>query len=132
MRIPALVLTLLVSSACTSGMHLAAPGSPTPTPTTNARAAQDCGRLHFGVDGTFGPVVCPNRHPNQRALELYRSQGALTVDLGPGQIQRALCADLTDSTIPMVQDEYTLAVARFGWDLPLDPSSDDALINCKP
>lgn len=110
---------------------------PSNAATTHVRPSEDCGPLTFGVDGTFAPLTCPDGNPNVHAIDLYRSYGALAIDLGPdaspGQVSRALCADLgvQYGTIPKVQDEYTLAVARFGWRMPLDPSTDEELSNCR-
>lgn len=84
-----------------------------------ALSTSTCGRVQIYQNGTVGPVLCPNGHPNARVLKYLRANTPHMMALGAkarwAQIQYAACADAPNSTLPMLGDAYTYLYARYNW-----------------
>jgi hypothetical protein len=86
------------------------------------------------VDGSPSPTTCADGHPNVHAVEMFRSDGRLTIDLDPAatpqQVTAALCIDFVDTGITEALYETARALNR--WTFALDPvaSVTGGSLNC--
>jgi hypothetical protein len=83
-------------------------------------------QLTFGADGSVGPVSCANGDLNLLAWQEIAKGNPLVMTLGPyatpGQVEEALCSDLSNSTIPIASSAYQIAALYYGWSFAVDPS----------
>ena len=109
----------------------------TPTTQTASRATlppatvpshvDECQRqLTFAVDGTAGPLKCANGDLNVLAWQHYSGAAGNLMSVGPfaspQQVLQAMCQD-KNTTIPVEQGAYQLALAYYGWQFAEDPST---------
>jgi hypothetical protein len=104
---------------------------PTLSPASVPSAADVCQHpLQHGADGTVGPVTCDDGRLNQLVWAELATGGYATLGLGPNatppQVTSSLCVDLSNSTIPIMQEIYQAAQLYYGWDFGLDPTPDVA------
>ena len=110
-------------------------GCASSTPDTGPRATASCGEVRVDGAGRPAPLTCPGGAPSAEALDYFRQQGLVVVDLDPqatgSQVVNGLCADLARGTSRAVlRDAYTVAAARGRWDFGVDPTSDTQLDAC--
>lgn len=82
--------------------------------------------------------MCPDGKPNALAIQKFRDEGSIVVDLDPGataeQITKAMCADQKNGVAfsgPSSSDLYTLAKAINGWTFAaFDPVAPDGSFDC--
>lgn len=85
-------------------------------------------QLFFAVNGTAGPLACPDGRLNVRAWEHYATTEPFVMTLGPDATPvdagRAMCADIDriETTISIEEDAYRAAALYYGWDFSLDPT----------
>jgi serine/threonine protein kinase len=83
-------------------------------------------QLTFAVDGTAGPLKCANGDVNVLAWRHYAQAASGLLSVGafasPQQVLQAMCRD-KNSTIPVEQGAYKLALAYYGWRFAVDPSA---------
>jgi hypothetical protein len=84
--------------------------------------------LTHAQDGTFSPLTCNNGQAiNVLAWSAAAPLSPRLLALGSAataaQVSTALCADVTNSTIPLEQSAYTLAALYYGWNLGFTPHS---------
>lgn len=130
------MVVLLGASAACSPRPTRAVSTPsaTPSPISTSASLESCGSLKFGVDGTVDSVLCPEGKPNAAADAYFRRFDLRVLALGaqatPGDVDRAICDDLTGPsapgkgapTIPAEGQAVRLAVAEQGWRFALDPA----------
>lgn len=120
---------IIVAAAGLSSARLI--GSRAPRSPSNPAAAspsvqyviqpESCGALQYGVDGTAGPVLCPDGRPNMRADEFYRKYRLKVLELGPyaspTNVRNAICADFVSgrTTNPIESDAAKLAQTEEQW-----------------
>jgi hypothetical protein len=99
---------------------------------------ESCGALNYGVDGTAGPLLCPDGRPNLAADHWYRGYHLRVLELGPdaspGDVIDAICADFsnphTRTSNPIESDAASLAQTEEQWHFPItfsDGISDASL-----
>ncbi len=97
---------------------------------------ESCGALQYGVDGTAGPVLCPDGRPNIRADKFYREYKLKVLELGPYaspyEVRDAICADFASgrTTNPIEGDAAKLAQTEEQWNFgeTYADGADDALL----
>jgi hypothetical protein len=104
---------------------------------------ESCGALNYGVDGTAGPLRCPDGRPNLAADRWYRRDHLRVLELGPDAspttVINAICADFsagppTRTSNPIEGDAASLAQAEEQWHFPVtfaDGVSDASLCSSK-
>jgi hypothetical protein len=124
----AVIASAVIIAGCSSSPTTAGP------PVTETRTAavsagplgeqvtpESCGPLQNGLDGDFGNGVCKDGKPNAQAVDLFRQDGALTIDLDPNatsnQVAAAICYDNTKVglTNPLRTTLYQVATALNRW-----------------
>ncbi|MDX6698774.1 MAG: hypothetical protein QOE65_2171 [Solirubrobacteraceae bacterium] len=132
----AVVLAAVVAAIvllATGGSTHTSPGPPARrailVPATVPPKVDECAtQLRFGVDGTAGPLKCPNGDLNSLAWQYYAKFNLIVMALGPratpGQVDEAICSDLRANrsvTIPKETDAIRLATLYYGWSFALTP-----------
>lgn len=89
---------------------------------------ESCGALSYGVDGTAGPLLCPDGRPNLAADRCYRRDKLRVLELGPDASPtaaiNAICADFsagppTYTSNPIEGDAASLAQTEEQWHFPV-------------
>jgi hypothetical protein len=100
---------------------------------------ESCGALTFGVDGSAGPITCPDGRPNLAADRYYRRFRLKILNLGadasPGDVATAICQDFatrnTDGGIE--QAAADLAQAEQNWHFAISPIQNfDSIVQSCP
>ena len=96
-------------------------------PATVPSQVDECEQqLTFAVDGTAGPLKCANGDLNVLAWQHYAGAAGKLMSAGPfaspQQVLQAMCQD-KNTTIPVEQGAYQLALAYYGWQFAVDPST---------
>lgn len=88
---------------------------------------ESCGALTYGVDGTIGPIKCPDGRPDLAADRYYRTLHLKVLTLGaqatPTDVYVAICQDLLAerTTLPIEEDSTQLAMAEQDWHFGINP-----------
>ena len=91
-------------------------------------AAGKCGKPHMYQNGTVGPYLCPDGQPNTlaRAALTRATPRIMHLPAKPKwtDVKKAICADMWNSSIPMVSNAYEYQYARYQWgDRFVDPDT---------
>jgi TIR domain len=91
-------------------------------------------QLLTAVDGTVGPLKCPDNKINTLAWQYYAKFDPLVMTLGrfatEGQVATTLCYDLKNSTIGTIPKEveaYQISALYYGWQFVLPPTLNDTI-----
>jgi hypothetical protein len=102
------------------------PRAPAPSPPAVALCS---GELQIAVDGTAGPLTCDGGALNTRVWDYYAKLTpfvmALRQDATPGEVRRAMCADLAEgnvATIPQETEIYRITALYNHWNFSLEPT----------
>src|SRR5262249_51834468 len=125
--------TVTVTSTATATVTATATATVTASPTKTAASVlsglqpEACGPLAHGADGTVGPILCKDKHPNALVVGELQDDSPRVMALGPlatqDQIVTAVCGDARNSTIPIEDGALSWQVAFEGWNFG---SLDDA------
>jgi hypothetical protein len=110
-----------------------------PSPSAGAGALlqpQACDRVTTGADGSVGPVLCADGHPNAYAMPAMESTAPNMMALGEfatsSEAAAAACSDLSqDSTNPIEDGAYQFMHALNGWSFGVDPTSGGLFTGCR-
>jgi len=95
--------------------------APRPAPTQFVVKPESCGQMITGVDGSGGPIVCPDGHPSLAADRYFRELHFTILNLGSAaslkEVDAAMCKDARSGvgSLPMVADAAQLAEAEQAW-----------------
>jgi hypothetical protein len=148
---PAVTIAVIITAAALAGCT----GHPAPAPTVTVTISahpsaaaspsigagpllqpEACQRITYAVDGSAGPVVCPDGHPNAYMMPPLGSEAPHMMSLGEfattGDVSAAACADLrhAHSTLPIEESAYQFMKALNGWSFAIDPASVATLSLC--
>lgn len=77
-----------------------------------------CGLVQY-QNGTVGPTLCPDGHPNSRVQSSLKAMTPRLMALNRGArwaaIKKAACADAPNSSNQMVANAYVWQYARLNW-----------------
>ena len=72
------------------------------------------------MDGNASPVYCPDGGINVQAWTYFEKLKPQVMALSPDstvqQVEAAMCADLSDSTVPIETSAGELAFRYYGWE----------------
>lgn len=103
----------LLALACVGALAVPAQGA------SASLTPSNCGKVSENADGTLSPIICPNGHPNAKVWASIRTGTPHMAELGAHptwrQVKAATCADVRDSTYPIVTDSYQWLATRNNW-----------------